>query len=87
LDKILFARDCGATNWRLYRVGYQVEAGVARMSGVPLPVADLAASFQAAVVDVLVGKTIQAAKAFNVAEILVAKGVLANRALRIMIQV
>jgi N6-L-threonylcarbamoyladenine synthase len=57
------------------------------MSGVPLPVADLAASFQALVVDVLVGKTIQAANAFNAAENLVTRGVLANRALRTMIQV
>ncbi|MEW5867876.1 MAG: tRNA (adenosine(37)-N6)-threonylcarbamoyltransferase complex transferase subunit TsaD [Chloroflexota bacterium] len=50
--------------------------------GSPLPVEDLAASFQAAVVDVLVGKTMQAAQEFNAAEILVAGGVSANRALR-----
>lgn len=48
----------------------------------PLPVADLAASFQAAVVDVLVSKTIQAARAFKAREILVAGGVSANRVLR-----
>jgi N6-L-threonylcarbamoyladenine synthase len=51
----------------------------------PLPgklTADLAASFQAAVVDVLVGKTLQAARAFEVAEIIVAGGVSANRPLR-----
>lgn len=47
-----------------------------------LPVADLAASFQAAVVDVLVGKTLKAAEAFKAAEILVAGGVSANRVLR-----
>lgn len=47
-----------------------------------LPVADMAASFQAAVVDVLVGKTIRAAKAMKAVEILVAGGVSANRALR-----
>ena len=47
-----------------------------------LPVADLAASFQAAVVEVLVGKTIRAAQAFQAADILVAGGVSANRALR-----
>lgn len=47
-----------------------------------LPVANLAASFQAAVVDVLVGKTIKAADAFGAREILVAGGVSANRALR-----
>ncbi len=48
----------------------------------PLPVADLAASFQAAVVDVLVSKTIQAARKFNASQILVAGGVSANAALR-----
>jgi len=49
---------------------------------VDLPVSDLAASFQAAVVDVLVSKTMQAAREFNAKEILVAGGVSANRALR-----
>lgn len=48
----------------------------------PLPVADLAASFQAAVVDVLVGKALEAARTFGVREILLAGGVSANRALR-----
>jgi N6-L-threonylcarbamoyladenine synthase len=48
----------------------------------PLPVADLAASFQAAVVDVLVSKTMNAAKNFGAQAILVAGGVSANRALR-----
>ena len=47
-----------------------------------LPVADLAASFQAAVVDVLVGKTARAAETLGAAEILVAGGVSANQALR-----
>ncbi|HEX5837800.1 MAG TPA: tRNA (adenosine(37)-N6)-threonylcarbamoyltransferase complex transferase subunit TsaD [Anaerolineales bacterium] len=47
-----------------------------------LPVEDLAASFQAAVVDALFTKTIQAARDFNAREILVAGGVSANRALR-----
>lgn len=51
-------------------------------SGLNLPVANLAASFQAAVVDVLVGKTLRAAKAFHAGEVLVAGGVSANRALR-----
>jgi N6-L-threonylcarbamoyladenine synthase len=50
--------------------------------GQPLPVTHLAASFQEAVVDVLVGKTLKAAEAFNAREILVAGGVSANRALR-----
>ena len=52
------------------------------LRGRPLPVADLAASFQAAVVDVLVQKTIHAARVFQAGEILVAGGVSANQALR-----
>ena len=55
-------------------------------SQLPLPVKDLAASFQAAVVDVLVGKTLAAAKEFRAEEILVAGGVSANQALRNAIQ-
>ena len=47
-----------------------------------LPVEDLAASFQSAVVDVLFHKTIQAARDHHAKEILVAGGVSANRALR-----
>jgi N6-L-threonylcarbamoyladenine synthase len=47
-----------------------------------LPVADLAASFQNAVVDVLVGKTIAASDAYDVRSILVAGGVSANEELR-----
>lgn len=47
-----------------------------------IPVADLAASFQAAVVDVLVGKTARAAEEFDATEILVAGGVSANGPLR-----
>lgn len=48
----------------------------------PLPVENVAASFQAAVVDVLVSKTIAAARAHKVRQILVAGGVSANQALR-----
>lgn len=51
-------------------------------SGLPLPVADLAASFQAAVVDTLFTKTIKAAEFFKAKEILVAGGVSANTSLR-----
>lgn len=47
-----------------------------------LPVEDLAASFQATVVDVLFKKTIQAARDHRAKEILVAGGVSANQALR-----
>ncbi|HKY70175.1 MAG TPA: tRNA (adenosine(37)-N6)-threonylcarbamoyltransferase complex transferase subunit TsaD, partial [Gammaproteobacteria bacterium] len=53
-----------------------------KSDGLPLPVADLAASFQAAVVDVLIGKTLAAAREFKAKEILIAGGVSANRALR-----
>jgi N6-L-threonylcarbamoyladenine synthase len=51
-----------------------------------LPVADLAASFQEAVVDVLVGKTKAAAEQFAAKEVLVAGGVSANAALRAKLQ-
>ncbi|MBN1454393.1 MAG: tRNA (adenosine(37)-N6)-threonylcarbamoyltransferase complex transferase subunit TsaD [Anaerolineales bacterium] len=47
-----------------------------------LPVTDLAASFQAAVVDALYEKTMDAAREFRAKEILVAGGVSANQALR-----
>jgi N6-L-threonylcarbamoyladenine synthase len=47
-----------------------------------LPIADLAASFQASVVDVLVTKTLSAAETYEAKEVLVAGGVSANRALR-----
>jgi N6-L-threonylcarbamoyladenine synthase len=47
-----------------------------------LPMEDLAASFQAAVVDALFKRTIQAARDYKAKEILVAGGVSANRALR-----
>lgn len=48
----------------------------------PIPVEDMAASFQMAVVDVLVGKTIKAAEHFGAKHILVAGGVSANFRLR-----
>lgn len=51
-------------------------------TGRPLPVANLAASFQAAVVDVLFTKTMKAAREFGVKSILVAGGVSANQVLR-----
>ena len=50
--------------------------------GRSLFVPDLAASFQAAVVDVLFKKTMEAAREHDAKEILVAGGVSANRALR-----
>lgn len=51
-------------------------------AGQPVPVEDMAASFQATVVDTLLVKTLAAARAFGVKEILVAGGVSANKALR-----
>lgn len=50
--------------------------------GRSLPVPDLAASFQAAVVDILLQKTLHAARVYQAREILVAGGVSANQALR-----
>lgn len=47
-----------------------------------LPIPDLAASFQAAVVDVLFSKTMAAAREFGAKQILVAGGVSANQSLR-----
>jgi N6-L-threonylcarbamoyladenine synthase len=55
---------------------------VKRLDGFPLPVADMAASFQAAVVEVLFQKTILAAHEFGVKEIIVGGGVSANKPLR-----
>ena len=54
----------------------------AKAAGTLPPIADIAASFQAAVVDVLVGKTIRAAKAKNLKAITLTGGVAANRQLR-----
>jgi N6-L-threonylcarbamoyladenine synthase len=48
----------------------------------PIPVNDMAASFQAAAVDALLTKTLKAAREFGVKEIVVAGGVSANKALR-----
>jgi len=58
------------------------EAKKIEKTGKQLPVSDLAASFQAAVVDALVSKTLAAAREFEAKEILVAGGVSANRELR-----
>ena len=51
-------------------------------SGKALPTADMAASFQAAVVEVLVVKTVEAAKKYEAKGIVVAGGVSANAELR-----
>jgi len=52
----------------------------------PKTAADLAASFQVAVVDVLVEKTVQAAQEYGTSEVLLAGGVAANRLLRQRLQ-
>jgi N6-L-threonylcarbamoyladenine synthase len=68
----------------LYEVKKQ-HPGRPMQASAPLDVAEapnLAASFQAAIVDVLVGKTVAAAEAFKVTEIFVAGGVSANKTLK-----
>jgi N6-L-threonylcarbamoyladenine synthase len=51
-------------------------------AGEPVPVADVAASFQEAVVDVLVGKSLAACRAHGVEDLLIGGGVAANSRLR-----
>ena len=58
------------------------EAKEYQSKGKSMPVPDMAASFQAAVVDVLFNKTMRAAREFGSKEIIVAGGVSANRMLR-----
>src|SRR5690606_18335046 len=53
-----------------------------KAAGAELPVADLCASFQAAVIDVLAAKTLDAARRCGAASVLLAGGVAANSALR-----
>lgn len=55
---------------------------VQRFDGQALPVADIAASFQDAIVAVMVDKTRRAAEAFGARQILLAGGVAANKHLR-----
>ncbi len=55
-------------------------------SGQPLPVADLAASFQAAVVDVLATKAVDAARTFGAKTLALGGGVAANRILLRVVQ-
>lgn len=54
----------------------------AKQRGETLKDEDIAASFQASVVEVLTEKTVRAAKEFNVKQVIVAGGVAANRGLR-----
>lgn len=55
-------------------------------AGIPVQVADACASFQRAVADVLVGKTMAAAEAEGITAVAVAGGVAANRELRDRLQ-
>jgi N6-L-threonylcarbamoyladenine synthase len=64
------------------RVQSPADTATLRLPLHSLPVANLAASFEMAVVDVLVEKTCQAAEQFDAAEILIAGGVSANATLR-----
>jgi N6-L-threonylcarbamoyladenine synthase len=78
------ARLEGSWNFSFSGVKTAVLREVRRLENVanPLPVADLAASFQNAVVEVLVTKTMKAATEHNAKSILVVGGVSANQALR-----
>ncbi|MEW5323634.1 tRNA (adenosine(37)-N6)-threonylcarbamoyltransferase complex transferase subunit TsaD [Geobacillus thermoleovorans] len=58
----------------------------AKQRGEEIDPRQMAASFQASVVDVLVAKTVQAAKEYRVRQVLLAGGVAANRGLRDALQ-
>ena len=73
--------EAGATH-RGRKLAATLPAGVLER----VPVADLAASFEAAVVDVLVEKTRRAAVEYRAAEVLLAGGVAANERLRAAIR-
>jgi len=78
----------GSSDFSFSGLKTAVMRDVRQMEGIvtPLPSADLAASFQEAIVDVLVTKTIQATQKFHARAILIAGGVSANQALRQAIQ-
>ncbi|TYS83536.1 tRNA (adenosine(37)-N6)-threonylcarbamoyltransferase complex transferase subunit TsaD [Rossellomorea aquimaris] len=58
----------------------------AKQKGVTIHPQDLAASFQASVIDVLVTKTVKAVKGYGVEQVLLAGGVAANKGLRAALQ-
>lgn len=78
------ARTDGIWDFSFSGIKTAVLREVRRMQadGNAIPVADMAASFQAAIVETLLTKTMAAAREFGVKEILVAGGVSANKALR-----
>ncbi len=58
------------------------EASLSAEESAALPIADIAASFQAAVVETLIEKSVAAIEAYGAVEFLLAGGVAANKALR-----
>ena len=72
----------GTRNFSFSGLKTAVLKEVKKMNNNPLPVADLAASFQAAVVEVLFQKTMLAAREYEVKNIIVGGGVSANKPLR-----
>lgn len=76
------ARLEGTWNFSFSGLKTAVLKEVKKLEGETLPVADMAASFQAAVVQVLFEKTINAAREYGVKQIIVGGGVSANIALR-----
>jgi len=76
------ARLEGTWNFSFSGVKTAVLNEVKKLGGGPIPVADMAASFQAAVVDVLFTKTMEAAREYKVKQIIVGGGVSANEPLR-----
>jgi N6-L-threonylcarbamoyladenine synthase len=76
------ARLEGTWNFSFSGLKTAVLNEVKKLGGGPIPVADMAASFQAAVVDVLFTKTMEAAREYKVKQIIVGGGVSANEPLR-----
>jgi N6-L-threonylcarbamoyladenine synthase len=72
----------GTWNFSFSGLKTSVLKEVKKLEGRALPVGDMAASFQAAVVEVLFQKTILAARKFGAREIIVGGGVSANKSLR-----
>ena len=85
-DRFHFPRAWLSGTWNFSFSGVKTsvlyEVNRLKKEGHAIPVPDMAASFQKAVVDVLFKKTMDAAREFGAKEILVAGGVSANRALR-----
>jgi N6-L-threonylcarbamoyladenine synthase len=81
-NKFPRARLEGTWNFSFSGLKTAVLKEVKKLEGETLPVADMAASFQAAVVQVLFEKTINAAREYGVKQIIVGGGVSANIALR-----